>query len=147
MIANILLIASLIFLAVALLNLAAWPKLKRDYRQRVNEVSVLIPARNEEANLPACLDAVLKQGNAVKEILVYNDHSTDKTARVIDEYKKKDQRIRSVDSKPLAAGWCGKNFACDQLAKASDGDFLLFIDADARLSALSGYSSRRVFDV
>ena len=38
-----------------------------------------------------------------------------------------------VDVWPREEGWCGKNFACAQLAKAAAGKYLLFIDADARL--------------
>lgn len=124
----------MMFLVVALLNVAFWPKPERAQQQYVGEVSILIPARNEEANLPVCLDSVFKQGSVVREILIYNDHSTDGTAQVIGEYARRDVRVRVVEAVPLEAGWCGKNFACWQLANAATETWLLFIDADARLT-------------
>jgi chlorobactene glucosyltransferase len=93
-----------------------------------------IPARDEERNLPACLNAALRQGDPVIEILVYDDHSTDGTRRVIDCYAGIDRRVRAIDPVALAPGWIGKNFACHQLANAATGDWLLFLDADARLA-------------
>lgn len=120
---------------VALLNIALWPRVRRAPHSEAGQVSVLIPARNEETNLPACLEAVRQQGVIVGEILVYDDHSTDSTARVAGEYAARDARLRLIAPSPLPAGWCGKNFACAQLARAAQGEWLLFIDADARLRA------------
>lgn len=134
MISTVILITSLVVFLVTLLNIAAWPKVGSAGQDWAEQVSVLIPARNEEADLPACLDAVLRQGPAVIEVLVYNDHSTDGTGRIIDEYAMRDPRVRRVASQPLPAGWCGKNFACAQLAAAARGRLILFVDADARLS-------------
>ena len=48
-----------------------------------NKVSVLIPARNEEKNIEKCVNSIIEQGEIVEEILVYNDHSTDKTEKSI----------------------------------------------------------------
>src|SRR5262249_14811546 len=50
--------------------------------------------------------------------------------------------IRAIEPAPLEPGWCGKNFACYQLANAAKGDWLLFIDADARL--VDGAAARMV---
>lgn len=96
-------------------------------------VSVLIPARNEEANLPGCLETVIAQETAA-EILVADDHSTDGTVGVISSFAARDSRVRVVSPPVLPAGWCGKNHACHALAGEATGDWLLFIDADARLS-------------
>jgi len=130
----IIFITSLCFLSVALLNALFWPKPRQSQQSHDAEVSILIPARNEEANLPACLNAALKQGLTVGEILVYDDHSTDGTARIIREFAARDARVRAIAPVPLETGWCGKNFACWQLAKAASGKWLLFVDADARLA-------------
>jgi chlorobactene glucosyltransferase len=142
---NLLLITVLFIFGVVVWNVIGWPKLRSASRSWGGKVSVLIPARNEEANLPACLAAVLKQGGAVVEVLVYDDHSTDGTARVIGEYARLDDRVRAIEPVPLPPGWCGKNFACHQLAKAAKGEWLLFIDADARL--LDGAVERMVEEV
>jgi chlorobactene glucosyltransferase len=67
----------------------------------------------------------------VCEILVYDDHSTDATPRIVGEYAW--SRVRRLAPKPLPAGWCGKPYACAQLAAEARGRWLLFVDADARL--------------
>jgi glycosyltransferase involved in cell wall biosynthesis len=134
MISILLLLTSLIFFAFVLLNIAGWSKVGESGENPAGQVSVLIPARNEESNLAACLNAVLGQGRTVAEVLVYDDHSTDGTRRIINEYSERDSRVRAIETLPLAPGWCGKNFACAQLAKAAMGNWLLFIDADARLA-------------
>lgn len=96
-------------------------------------ISVLIPARNEENNIARLLDALHKLNNNI-EILVCNDHSTDKTEEIISRYQTTDQRIRLIESEVLPKGWLGKNHACYQLAKQASGKYLLFIDADVVIS-------------
>jgi len=129
-----LLVINLFIFCLTLANVAIWPRLRRATRTWPGQVSVLIPARNEESNLPQCLDAVLKQDETVLEILVYNDHSTDASANVIGEFAERDHRVRAIQPVPLAPGWLGKNFACARLALDANGKWLLFIDADARLA-------------
>ena len=119
--------------SMAFINAVIWPRLGPGRLDDPGSVSVLIPARNEEDNLPECLDRVLEQGAEVLEVCIYNDHSTDETGMVIANYAEKDLRIRTIAPKDLPEGWCGKPFACWQLAQASRGNWLVFIDADARL--------------
>jgi chlorobactene glucosyltransferase len=126
--------AASILLLVAAWNVFAWPRMTTRTRARRRAVSVLIPARNEELNIAACLDSVLDQGDSVGEILVYDDHSTDATARIIRAYSARASIVRLVEGGELPAGWCGKNFACAELARQARGEWLLFLDADARLS-------------
>lgn len=92
-------------------------------------VSVVIAARNEEADLPATLDTLLAQDYGPLEILVVEDGSTDRTREVIDA---RAPRVRRVDPPPLPEGWVGKNWACWNGARASSGEWLLFLDADVR---------------
>src|SRR5262245_55443344 len=134
MLITILLAINLFIFCVTLANVALWPRLRRATLKSAGQVSVLIPARNEESNLPSCLDAVLKQGETVLEILVYNDHSTDDSANVINTFVARDRRIRAIEPVPLGSDWVGKNFACARLAREAKGKWLLFIDADARLA-------------
>jgi chlorobactene glucosyltransferase len=131
---SVITVVSLALLALVVWNVAAWPKVKRAVRVWPKSVSVLIPARNEEANLPDCLNAVLRQGETILEVLVYDDHSTDSTHEVTVGYGDSDARVRLVAAESLPAGWCGKNFACARLAAAASGEWLLFLDADARLA-------------
>lgn len=127
-----LLIPALALLALTLWNVLCWPRVRTDAAvAEADTVSILIPARDEESNIAACLDAAVAQGEVVCEILVYDDHSTDATARVVEEYAWR--RVRRLSPKPLPAGWCGKTFACAQLAAEARGRWFLFIDADARL--------------
>lgn len=128
------LVLSIFFLCVVAWNVLAWRKITKSKSELKNIVSVLIPARNEEANLALCLDSVLSQGNILAEVLVYDDHSIDKTQNIISDYAERNPLVRLVTAKDLPSGWCGKNFACAQLAETANGEWLLFIDADARLS-------------
>jgi chlorobactene glucosyltransferase len=132
---NIILAPAIGALAMTVFNVMRWPRVRASLQREIGAVSVLIPARNEESNLPACLDSILCQGEVVKEILIYDDHSTDATAQIVRRYERPGSGVRLLAPVPLDAGWCGKNFACFQLAGASTSDWLLFLDADARLSA------------
>lgn len=113
---------------LVLLNVLTWPRVEPRGKRFFGTVSLLIPARNEEANIAECLQTALDQN--LHEILVCDDHSTDGTARILAEYA---PRVRSVEATPLPAGWSGKTHACQIMARQAEGDWLLFIDADARL--------------
>lgn len=127
---------AVVLLGVATWNALAWPRIVGGESQTgARRIAILIPARNEADNLTACLDAALAQGEIVKEILVYDDHSTDETPAIVKEYASREARVRLVSSAPLPADWCGKTFACAQLAETARGEWLLFLDADARLNA------------
>ena len=125
---------SILFLCIVLWNILAWQKITTAKSENKKAVSVLIPARNEETNLAGCLNSVLAQGEVLAEVLVYDDHSTDKTTDIISEYVQRNDNVRPIAAKSLPSGWCGKNFACAQLAEAANSEWLLFIDADVRLS-------------
>ena len=119
-------------------NAALWPKVSPE-RHSPGEVSVLIPARNEAANLPQCLASVLIQ-DGIREVLVYDDHSDDATPEVVRRYAERDPRVRLLSARPLPEGWRGKTFACHTLAAEAGAEWLLFLDADAVLApgALAG---------
>jgi len=94
------------------------------------KVSVVIAARDEEDDLPLSLDSVLAQDYPNLEVVVVEGGSRDRTREVIDA---RAPRVRRVDEPPLPAGWVGKNWACATGAAATDGAWLLFLDADVRL--------------
>lgn len=130
----IILLAALLLLFLTLWNTMAWPMVGvADNLARPRSLSILIPARDEEDNLAACLDAALAQGAVVRELLIYDDHSRDRTSQIISEYALRDARVRAIKASTLPAGWCGKTYACAQLGAAARGKWLLFLDADARL--------------
>ena len=99
-----------------------------------NDVSVLIPVRNEEKNIGSLLSDLLQAGDNFREIIVFDDESTDRTAEVILTVASADSRVRLLTSAGLPEGWLGKNHACHRLALEARGEFFLFLDADVRIS-------------
>jgi chlorobactene glucosyltransferase len=93
-------------------------------------VSVIVPARNEEQNLPRCLDSLMAQRYDLFEIIVVDDESTDGTYAAAMERARRSDRMRVIEGDPLPAGWTGKNFALTEGVKAAEGEWLLFTDAD-----------------
>jgi len=93
-------------------------------------VSVLIPARDEEANIESCVRSLQRQDYHNFEILVLDDNSSDDTANIVKRLMVADNRTCLIPGEPLCEGWAGKPFACYQLAKKAKGDWLLFVDAD-----------------
>ena len=96
--------------------------------------SVLIPARNEEQNISAAVRSVLESEGADIEVIVLDDGSTDRTAEIVRHISRGDPRVRLETTRLLPAGWCGKNFACHQLAALARRPILVFMDADVRVS-------------
>jgi glycosyltransferase involved in cell wall biosynthesis len=103
------------------------------------ELSVIIPARNEERSLPACLDSLLSQSEEgftlglQWELILVNDDSTDRT-REIAEAAAKHPGITLLEAPPLdrsdRGGFTGKSNACWAGAQIARGQNLLFTDAD-----------------
>jgi glycosyltransferase involved in cell wall biosynthesis len=89
-------------------------------------VSVIVPARNEEACLGACLESLVAQSGVTFEIIVVDDGSSDRTREIAQSFA----GVRVVDPDPLPEGWSGKNNALVAGAKAARGEWLLFTDAD-----------------
>jgi 4,4'-diaponeurosporenoate glycosyltransferase len=88
-------------------------------------LSVIIPARNEEHNLPTLLRSLTSQSARPREIIVVDDGSSDRTAELARQLG-----AAVIASQPLPEGWRGKTWACHQGAQAATGDWLLFVDAD-----------------
>ena len=89
-------------------------------------VSVIVPARNEEACLGACLESLAAQTQVSFEIIVVDDGSTDRTREIAKSFG----GVRVVEPAPLPPGWIGKNNALVAGAKEVRGEWLLFTDAD-----------------
>ena len=96
-------------------------------------MSVLIPARNEERSIRAALNSVLATHGVHFELIVLDDHSEDRTGAIVREVASQDDRVRLIESAPLPDAWCGKQFACHQLAQVAKHELLLFLDADVRM--------------
>lgn len=89
------------------------------------KVSIIIPARDEEHNLPLLLASLSKQSIPPHEIIVVDDGSTDRTAAIAGE-----MGALVISSESLPDGWRGKTWACHQGAARAGGDLLCFVDAD-----------------
>ena len=96
-------------------------------------VSILIPARNEEKNLPSLLLDLQKQDYKNLEIIVFDDQSNDNTKEVMSDISINDKRIKYYYSGELPSGWLGKNYACHSLGNLAQGKYYLFLDADVRV--------------
>lgn len=116
---------------MTLLNLLTWPR--GENKATPATVSVLIPARDEEANIEACVRAALADESHVVEVIVYDDQSTDRTADLVLSLAAEDPRVRLLNGAALPPGWIGKPHACHRLAASARGDVLLFVDADTML--------------
>jgi len=92
----------------------------------VPQVSVIVPARNEEANVGTCLESLVSQTGVPFEILVVNDHSTDRTREIAASFP----NVRVIEAGPLPSGWTGKNNAVATGAREARSEWLLFTDAD-----------------
>jgi chlorobactene glucosyltransferase len=94
------------------------------------KISVIIPARNEEHDIASALRSVLHQEDVELEVIVVNDHSTDRTGELVDDIVRSDSRVTVLHDPPLRAGWLGKCNAMQHGAAKATGEYLLFTDAD-----------------
>ncbi len=112
------------------------------------KVSVIIPAKNEEKNIRECLERLLSQDYPNFEVIVADDRSTDRTAKILESFGGK---IRVVAVPPTPDGWTGKNFAIHSALPAATGSWYLFTDADTRherfsVSASLAHAAARDYD-
>lgn len=97
------------------------------------QISILIPARNEEGGIEAAIRSALATENADVEVVVLDDHSEDNTAAIVSKIAMVDSRVRLENAPELPQGWCGKQHACHVLSQRAKYEYLLFQDADVRL--------------
>lgn len=117
-------------LAAGFLLLLRIPTCSSPSSHALTGVTVIIPARNEEQNLPNLLRSLTTSTTLKIEILVVDDHSTDNTAEVA-----RAGGAGVLQSQPLPAAWTGKAWACYQGAQNARQELLLFLDADTHFTA------------
>jgi len=101
----------------------------RDAKEVSNSVDILVPMRDEERNVAACLTAIVASAKLADfKVYVLDDHSSDHTAALIKGFP-----VNLLSGTELPDEWLGKNWACSQLAAAGRGEYLVFVDADVRL--------------
>lgn len=116
----------LIAIGVMLGFVMLWRVREPSGERTVSSVSVIVPARDEEATLPALLRSL---PNWPTEVIVVDDGSTDDTAAVA-----RTHGATVVHAPPLPDGWVGKSWACHIGARHARGDVLVFVDADVTFS-------------
>lgn len=97
--------------------------------------SILIPARNEEINISLILEDIAGMRYQPQDIIIYDDNSTDKTSAIAHSFIHRLPQLRIMSgNKEPADGWLGKTHACHSMGIEAKGEYLLFIDADVRLT-------------
>ena len=137
----------LVFLAVAvlwtlvaargLLDLAALPDLPpraASSSAARPSVTVVVPARDEEARIAETVERLLAQEDVELEVVVVDDRSRDRTAERVRALAQRDARVKLVQVTELPSGWLGKPHACQRGAEAARGEWLLFTDGDVWLA-------------
>jgi len=89
-------------------------------------VSVIVPARNEEACLGLCLESLVRQQGVSFEIIAVDDESSDRTREIAEFFPE----VRVVEARRLPLAWSGKTNAMASGANVARGEWLLFTDAD-----------------
>ncbi|WP_197479877.1 glycosyltransferase [Paenibacillus swuensis] len=93
------------------------------------DITIIIPARNEERNIGELLRTIRAQQCSAAEVLVVDDSSTDRTAALAAA-----AGARVIRADALPPGWQGKAWACHTGAEQARSRLLLFLDADTRLA-------------
>ena len=142
----------LLILANVLANLRSFDGLRpAEPPENPPPVSILVPARNEERSIEACVGSLLRQDYPNCEVLVLDDHSDDGTGAIVEKLiadaAERGVQARLLRGESLPEGWTGKNWACHQLSQAARGEFLFFTDADTEhapgtVSAAVAYAQR-----
>ncbi len=96
-------------------------------------LTIVVPARNEEAELEPALRSLLRLDYPAYEVIAVNDRSTDATGKIMERIALGDEaagKLRVVHVRELPAGWLGKTHAMWLGARQANSDWILFTDAD-----------------
>ncbi|HZP04693.1 MAG TPA: glycosyltransferase family 2 protein [Terracidiphilus sp.] len=100
--------------------------------EKLIELTVIVPARNEEDCLGACLQSLVRQSEEIFELgkdwelVVVDDHSRDRTREIAQGFA----GVTVIEADKLEQGWTGKANAVWTAARKARGRWLLFTDAD-----------------
>ena len=130
------------------------PVSAREPDRAAAKVAVIVPARNEAANIGPCVESLSTQEYPRDRLtfIVIDDDSSDDTAAIVAALARRDDRITLVRAPPLPPGWKGKVHACCVGAATvpHDAEWLCFLDADMRAapraiaSAVESASDRKL---
>ncbi len=116
-----------IYLGYGLLNKARYIPRSTGTTGNLPQLSIIIPARNEERNLPKLLSSLQRQDlSFIKhEIIVVDDQSDDQTASVSANFG-----ATVIKNPSLPEGWTGKTWALHNGVLKASGEWFLFLDSD-----------------
>jgi cellulose synthase/poly-beta-1,6-N-acetylglucosamine synthase-like glycosyltransferase len=123
-------------LGATLVGMRRVPALRRlpvDARADWPRVSIVVPACDEEAGVLGALRSLLAQQYPSVQVVAVDDRSSDGTGAIMDRLAIEDPRLSVVHIATLPDGWLGKLNALQRGVEKSDGEWLLFADADAHL--------------
>jgi len=118
---------------VTFTNFITRPLLNNTSNHHNELVSILIPLRNEEKNIRHLVENLKKLNYKNCEVICYDDQSEDRTFDLLDKARHDFPNLTVLQGDNLPEGWLGKNWACHQLSRQAQGEYLLFIDADISL--------------
>ena len=93
-------------------------------------LSIVVPARNESAAIEQSLASILKDAPPGSDVVLIDDRSGDGTREIVHRMAREDSRLKVLTVDQLPQGWLGKNHALQKGADESEGDWILFTDAD-----------------
>lgn len=122
------------FIARAMRAVRLVPALPFPQRDAWPTLSIIVPARNEGAEVRAALEAKLREGYPELEVVLIDDRSEDDTGDQARSVAAEDERVTVTRIDTLPEGWLGKVHAMQRGLEASRGEWLLFSDADVHLA-------------
>lgn len=133
LIVQVVFVLALIPAVLGSINLLLYRPIKKQAEAGLPKLSVLIPARNEEARITPVLQSVLACTGVEFEVIVADDSSTDRTAQIVNDMAGSDPRLKLITTRALPEGWLGKNNACHFLSTEARNPYAVFLDADVTL--------------
>ena len=97
-------------------------------------VSIIFAARDEAEKLPAAIQTLLAQDYPQFEVVAVNDRSQDRTPEILHDFERVNQKLKVIDIAELPAGWLGKPHALVAGFEQSQGEWLVFTDADVHFA-------------
>ncbi|MFT7643137.1 MAG: cellulose synthase/poly-beta-1,6-N-acetylglucosamine synthase-like glycosyltransferase [Pirellulaceae bacterium] len=110
---SLLLVGHVVGLLLLIRNLRwmRWPVENRKVASPDLPVSIIVPARNEAADVEQCIRSLLEQSHSNLKIVAVNDHSSDETGEILDRIAAEDDRLSIIHNPKLREGWLGKHNA------------------------------------
>lgn len=115
-------------------------------------ISIILPVRNEEANINSCVSSLLAQDYPDFDLTIIDDGSTDATPCLLAQWEAQDSRVHVYRVDHLPCGWAGKAHALHTGVMRTEGEWLLFTDADTwhaphTLRLMAGHAMQQRVDL